>query len=87
MPARILATLAVSVLLALTPAAGALATVTPTTGQPNQTCPEPANVPGFNSPGFPHAESVYAGPDAKGASHANSTAAVSQYDVACTQTG
>lgn len=84
MPARILATLAVTVGLALGPAGGALA-VTPSTGQPNQECPTPPNVPGFNSGGFAHAETVYAGAG-KSADHANSTAAVSQYDVACTKT-
>jgi hypothetical protein len=86
MPARILATAAVTVALALVPAAGALATVSPTTGQPNQECPTPPNVSGFNSGGFAHAETVYAG-SGKSADHANSTAAVSQYDVACTMTG
>ncbi len=86
MKARILATALVALVLALVPAAVASATVSPTTGQPNQECPTPPNVPGFNSPGFAHAETVYAGPESKGASHANSTAAVSQYDVACTQT-
>jgi hypothetical protein len=85
MPARILATLAVAFVLALVPAAGALATVSPTTGQPNQECPDPPNVPGFNSGGFAHAETVYAG-EGHSAANSNSTAAVSQYDVACTQT-
>jgi hypothetical protein len=86
MPARILATAAVTVVLALVPVAGALAAVSPTTGQPNQECPEPPNVPGFNSGGFAHAETVYAG-SGTSADDSNSTAAVSQYDVACTMTG
>jgi hypothetical protein len=86
--ARILATAVVALVLALVPAAMATATVSPTTGQPNQECPTPPNVPGFNSPGFAHAETVYAGAPTIGKSaHANSTAAVSQYDVACTVTG
>jgi hypothetical protein len=85
MPARILVTAAVTVALALGPAGGALAKVSPTTGQPNQECPTPPNVPGFNSGGFAHAETVYAGAG-RSADHANSTAAVSQYDVACTKT-
>ena len=86
MPARILATAAVTVALALAPAGAAFAIVNPTTGQPHQECPTPPNVPGFNSGGFAHAETVYAGAG-KSADHANSTAAVSQYDVACTKTG
>jgi hypothetical protein len=86
MPARILAILVVAVVLALVPAAGAVAKVSPTTGQPNEECPTPPNVPGFNSPGFAHAETVYAG-EGKSADNANSTAAVSQYDVACIKTG
>jgi hypothetical protein len=86
MPARLLATLAVAVMLALLPAAGALATVSPSTGQPNQECPTPPNVAGFNSSGFGHAETVYAGAG-KSAAHSKSTVAVSQYDVACTRTG
>jgi len=84
MTTRILATVAVTVGLALGPAGAALA-VTPTTGQPNQECPTPPNVPGFNSGGFAHAETVYAG-EGHSAANANSSAAVSQYDVACTKT-
>ena len=68
----------------VSPAAGST-TPAPTTGQPNQECPTPPNVPGFNSGGFAHAETVYAGAG-RSADHANSTAAVSQYDVACTKT-
>jgi hypothetical protein len=85
MPARIFATAAVTAALALCPAAGALASVSPSTGQPQQECPTPPNVTGFNSGGFSHAETVYAG-SGKSANHSNSTAAVSQYDVACTKT-
>jgi hypothetical protein len=86
MPARTFVTAAVTVALALGPAGGAFATVTPTTGQPNQECPTPPNVRGSNSGGFAHAETVYAGAGRPSADHANSTAAVSQYDVACTMT-
>ncbi|MEN6340967.1 MAG: hypothetical protein ABFC89_00240 [Methanospirillum sp.] len=60
-----------------------------TTGQPNQNCEEifpggdlaPA---GFNTLGFAHATTVYAGAGAS-LEHANSPHAVSQYDVACFQ--
>jgi hypothetical protein len=85
MHSRTIATAAISAVLALVPAGEALATVNPSTGQPNQECPDPANVPGFNTTGFNQAESVYAG-NGKSATAANSTAAVSQYDVACTRT-
>lgn len=72
----------------------ALATVNPATGQPNDTClsanamTEPGHA--ASSPGSPFNEvsgtagAVYAG-NGVSASHANSTAAVSQYDVACFQ--
>ena len=84
MTARILATAIVALVLALVPAAVASATVSPSTGQPNVTCPTPPNVPGFNSGGFQNAESVYAGATTTGKSaHSNSTATVSQYDIAC----
>jgi hypothetical protein len=86
MPTRILATAAVAFVLALVPAAGAVASVSPNTGQPNQECPDPPNVAGFNTSGFAHAETVYAG-EGHSALHSNSTAAVSQYDVACTMAG
>jgi len=77
--------------------ASAWATVSPATGQPGapaNTC-GPANpaTPGssataagspFNASG--QAGVVYAGnPDTASLAHANSTAAVSQYDVACVQ--
>ena len=80
----------------LTLAAGgtALAAVSPSTGQPNQTClsstapNEPGNA--ANAPGSAFNEvngiagSVYAG-NGVSATTAGSTAAVSQYDVACFQ--
>jgi hypothetical protein len=85
MPGRILTTAAVAAALALVPAAGSLAKVDPTTGQPNQECPTPPNVQGFNTGGFEGATLLYAGAG-QSATYANSTAAVSQYDVACTVT-
>lgn len=72
----------------------ALATVNPSTGHrgaPANTCPGTAGTPGntagaagspFNSTG--QAGNVYAGnPGTSSLAHSNSTAAVSQYDVAC----
>lgn len=56
-------------------------------GQPNAECDEVAvalQPPGFQTAGFAHAESVYAGSEGTpSAEHANSPAAVSQYDIAC----
>ena len=55
-------------------------------GQPNASC-EAAGAnppPGFSSGGFANAETHYAGSDGTpSAAHANSSHAVSQYDVAC----
>jgi hypothetical protein len=83
--------------IALTLATGATALAggtpqTPTTGQPgapNNTCGSANPVtPGntANSPGSPFNANVtkfYAGNANSGSLHANSSAAVSQYDVAC----
>jgi hypothetical protein len=57
------------------------------TGQPNASCETSTSRPaGFSSPGFAHAETVYAGSEgSSSAQHAASTQAVSQYDVACFQ--
>ena len=56
-------------------------------GQPNADCATVSvslQPPGFQTAGFAHAGSVYAGSDGTpSAQHANSGAAVSQYDVAC----
>jgi hypothetical protein len=55
-------------------------------GQPNASCEDPgANPPaGFSSGGFENAESHYAGEDdTPSLAHANSSHAVSQYDIAC----
>jgi len=69
-------------------AAAVLATPSPNgPGQPSLSCGAPGaelSPNGFNTAGFAHAETVYAG---SGVSllHANSPHAVSQYDVACFQ--
>lgn len=94
---KYLLALACSVAFVIGAPVAALATVTPTTGQPgapNNTCGESgvitttpggsANAPGspFNSTG--QAGNVYAGnPNTASLAHANSSAAVSQYDIAC----
>jgi len=58
-------------------------------GQPNASCgSDNATVMpnGFNTDGFAHAALVYAGSDGThSAENANSSKAVSQYDVACYQ--
>jgi opacity protein-like surface antigen len=86
-----------SVGLAVAAPAAAWATVSPTTGQPGapaNTCgPDNPVTPGASAsaPGSPFNASgqaglVYAGnPDTASLAHANSTVAVSQYDVACVQ--
>jgi hypothetical protein len=67
---------------------GSLAAANPSgTGQPNQSCGSAGatSMPnGFTTAGFAHAENVYAGSGVS-ASKANSSHAVSQYDVACYQ--
>ena len=60
-----------------------------TQGQPNQSCqsvfPSGTFTPnGFNTAGFNHATSVYAGSQPQNSNNPNS---VSQYDVACFQNG
>ncbi len=55
------------------------------TGQPNQSCQAELMQPaGFLTTGFAHAETVYAGSGVS-LDHAQSSDAVSQYDVACYQ--
>jgi hypothetical protein len=76
--------------LASSGTAYAAANPSPTgTGQPSQTCGSDTapNMPnGFNSAGFAHAETVYAGSDGTpSAMNSQSGQAVSQYDVACFQ--
>ena len=69
-------------------ATGALAADPGTLGQPNQSCqsvfPSGTFTPnGFNTAGFNHATTVYAGSQPQNSHNPNS---VSQYDVACFQT-
>ena len=74
-----------SVVLLTTPA---LAGSTGNQGQPNQSCQSffgdsgPLTPGGFNTAGFNHATSVYAGAQQQNSNNPNS---VSQYDVACFQ--
>jgi hypothetical protein len=81
--------LAATVVLALSGGPAAFAANPPGTGQPRQECGEPgASVEpgGFSSGGFANAEGHYAGSDGTPSlAHANSSHAVSQYDVACYQ--
>jgi hypothetical protein len=52
-------------------------------GQPNQSCEDqPLGPAGFDTSGFANAEEHYAG-EGSASLNANSSAAVSQYDVAC----
>jgi hypothetical protein len=69
-------------------ATGALAADPGTGGQPSQSCqavfPSGTFTPnGFNTAGFNHAATVYAGSQPQNSNNPNS---VSQYDVACFQT-
>ena len=77
---------ALSLAIAVSAPAGALAAPNPSGhGQPNASCEETSSAPlGFSSGGFANAEQHYAGNGA-GSLHANSSHAVSQYDVACFQ--
>ncbi len=70
----------------LSPAASPLAARNPAgTGQPGAEC-ESIEPPGFSTGGFANAESKYAGSDGTPSlANANSSHAVSQYDVACFQ--
>jgi len=68
----------------------ALAAANPSgTGQPSQSCgsPDASIIPnGFSTDGFIHATTVYAGSDGTASAlHAQSSHAVSQYDIACYQ--
>lgn len=92
---KYLLAVAAGAMIALAPVSAFAAT--PTTGQPGapaNTCgPDNPITPGgsASAPGSPFNESgqagaVYAGnPDTASLAHSNSTAAVSQYDVACIQ--
>jgi hypothetical protein len=85
MKRAIVVTILVS-LLATLPATSALATSTGNQGQPSQSCQSffsGALTPsGFNTTGFNHATTVYAGSQPQNSTNPNS---VSQYDVACFQ--
>ena len=82
--------LAATLMLALSGAPAAFAAPNPSgTGQPGAECGEPGATvepAGFLTPGFDNAEAHYAGSEGTpSAVHANSSHAVSQYDVACYQ--
>jgi hypothetical protein len=69
----------------LVPAAAAFAANPPGTGQPSQECGEGdalSSPPGFETDGFAHAETQYAGSQPQ---NSNNEHSVSQYDVACLQ--
>jgi hypothetical protein len=75
--------------LAILPPAAASADSTGTPGQPNQSCQGvfptgPLTPQGFNTTGFAHAETMYAGSQDQNSKNPKS---VSQYDVACYQAG
>ncbi len=83
---RIVFGLILVLLLALMVAGPAFAAPNPAgTGQPSQSCQALSASPkGFNTGGFTHATTVYAGSGAPSLASGN-THAVSQYDVACYQ--
>jgi hypothetical protein len=82
--------LATAMALALVGAGGgvAFADSPGTQGQPNQSCQSffgdsgPFTPAGFNTAGFNHATTVYAGAQSQ---NSNNPKSVSQYDVACFQ--
>jgi len=81
---KLLTVIACGLAFAGTTSAFAASPSGPGHGQPSQSCEEqPSGPSGFDSGGFIHAQTVYAGANA-GSQAANSTA-VSQYDVACFQ--
>lgn len=79
--------LAAALLMMLALAPAAMAARNPSgTGQPSVECGEEdtsQSPPGFDTDGFAHAETVYAGSGQS--AHASNDHAVSQYDVACYQ--
>jgi len=82
--------LAATLMLALSGAPAAFAAPNPSgTGQPGAECGDPGATDepaGFSTEGFDNAEAHYAGSEGTpSALHANSSHAVSQYDVACYQ--
>ncbi len=86
---RIAFSLILVLLLALAVAVPAFADSNPNgTGQPSQSCGSPtaSTMPnGFNTDGFVHATTVYAGSPGTPSAANGSGTAVSQYDVACFQ--
>jgi hypothetical protein len=86
-PSMLLVLLTAILLIMLAFAPSALAARPPSgTGQPGAECNEGTvtqSPQGFNTDGFAHAESVYAGSGQS--SHSNNDRAKSQYDVACYQ--
>lgn len=86
-PSMFLVALAAILLIMLAFAPSAMAAQNPSgTGQPSVECNEGTvteSPPGFNTDGFAHAETVYAG--AGQSSHSDNDHAESQYDVACYQ--
>jgi hypothetical protein len=82
-PSRVILAASVSMLGLLVPAAHAAALDPGTNGQPSQSCQaQPNSPPGFNTAGFAHAETMYAGSQPQ---NSNNPKSVSQYDVACFQ--
>ena len=82
--------LAATLVMALSGGPAAFAAPNPSgTGQPGAECGEPGATvepSGFGTMGFANAEDHYAGSDNTASlAHANSSHAVSQYDVACYQ--
>ena len=82
--------LAATLMLALSGVPAAFAAPNPSgTGQPGAECGDPGATlepPGFSTDGFANAEKLYAGSEGTpSALNANSSHAVSQYDVACYQ--
>ena len=86
---RIVALTLVFAALAIVPPAVASADNTGNRGQPSQSCQDvfptgPLTPQGFNTVGFAHAETVYAGAQDRNSKNPKS---VAQYDVACFQAG
>jgi hypothetical protein len=83
------AAIAVSATAAFPTVAGAISTGTP--GQPSQSCQSffgdsgPFTPNGFNTTGFNHATTVYAGAGNPQSHNSVNPKSVSQYDVACFQ--
>lgn len=83
---KLITSITIGTVLSLIVAGSSFAAGNPsTTGQPNANCEEETTAPnGFSTSGFANAQTNYAG-SGESANHANSSNAVSQYDVACYQ--